>query len=792
MTYTPTNRPVPSDDPEVLLFNSRKLDEYVNSSEDTMLDRNAIERLTLHGITGLAGDVVESAEEAAASAASAAASAAAASAAADVAVLNAAIYPTTAAGLAATTNGQYFSVVSPNPQFYLDLYRNVSGAATLQKSYPSAAIDALTVNSGKAFPLKQMTRGGVTSPANATVNSLVLGVKVIGDAQYLSGKFYQIAYFQNEANVGGNVAQGIILLEFDAATFAATGTPTVIHTFTNAPADIVRTGGVQTFTIVPEQRKNLLFVVTIDAAALPPAGTAINMQVSGSAGYSWIIEQSSYTNIRGIGNTIEVNRYRVYPQKLSARNNVTSVPPLAFMAALLDIQVLGARAGKLYRVAYFKNGSAALPGPADGWIFEEFDAAGYETASNPATVVVNYTDAGTPAIPRSGIQTVVLKSTVVSGLSFRVTLDTALLPAYGTLINGNNPGQAGYSYIIDPQRYVEALGSAPVAVTGLPLQWSMGANLLVAWASKTRSYRLTIGPNGVNQLPNIIRVEGAAGVDLAAASWVELSFTNSDWFPPMQVSADSEPQTTVNFTGGAHGSTGGADGDPTARCVLFQCFADKTPLVSGASGGAERIRIQIINEVMGYNTVTLGRYIVRQALNVNISAGCLELEGCVTPLENVTTRRDYGLQLISGGFQGTQLVLGGSNTARGPFLLANNDSGPKSAYPNAWAVVLQEPTNGQMALWMDTSYEVGDGRHVVATEPLLRGSTFGKWYLGPVLSPTVGVPFATGTGYKYRAGLSWQSPGMQPTGLDSAIEMSKASHPTFAYGLPNADFVKVS
>lgn len=59
--------------------------------------------------------------------------------AADAAQLAANVYPTTAAGLASTTDGQYFSVVSGSTNEYLSLYLNNSGTAVLQKTYPSAA-----------------------------------------------------------------------------------------------------------------------------------------------------------------------------------------------------------------------------------------------------------------------------------------------------------------------------------------------------------------------------------------------------------------------------------------------------------------------------------------------------------------------------------------------------------------------------------------------------------------------------------------------------------------------------
>lgn len=77
----------------------------------------------------------------------------------DAATLNAGIYASTAAGLAATTNGEYFSVPSAGTDVYLELYKNNAGSAVLTKTYysrPQAAMEeigsysALNAYSGSA------------------------------------------------------------------------------------------------------------------------------------------------------------------------------------------------------------------------------------------------------------------------------------------------------------------------------------------------------------------------------------------------------------------------------------------------------------------------------------------------------------------------------------------------------------------------------------------------------------------------------------------------------------------
>lgn len=87
-----------------------------------------------------ARDEAEASEAAAdISEAAAAASAAAAAAARDAAQLSSGVYATTAAGLAATASGGYFSVPSAESAEYLILYLDNAGTAVEVKRYPSVA-----------------------------------------------------------------------------------------------------------------------------------------------------------------------------------------------------------------------------------------------------------------------------------------------------------------------------------------------------------------------------------------------------------------------------------------------------------------------------------------------------------------------------------------------------------------------------------------------------------------------------------------------------------------------------
>lgn len=106
------------------------------------------------------------ADNAALSASESAASAAAASLSADAALLSAgSIYATTAAGIAATSSGQYFYVVSSATADALDLYQNSAGTAVLKKTIPSSEVVSkpLWVGRKNAYPDPFFRRASLTT-----------------------------------------------------------------------------------------------------------------------------------------------------------------------------------------------------------------------------------------------------------------------------------------------------------------------------------------------------------------------------------------------------------------------------------------------------------------------------------------------------------------------------------------------------------------------------------------------------------------------------------------------------
>lgn len=709
----------------------------------------------------------ESAEEDAASAAADSATAALdanrAETAADAATISGRVFDDVGQGLSNTTSGQYFSVPADDSQESLILYRNSSGTGVEIKRYPSSLFDSLTANRGKNYPLRPMVRDGIMSDPSPVWNALVHDASVL-NAQ--PGKLYQLSYYQNGAVIG-TAGYGWVIREFDEATYAtAAGKGRFIVNYNDAlqmPVD--RSLGIQQIRLQGTDGIEVRLVV--DPAALPEDGTPINSNTFPShQAWSWVIDPVLY---------VKSNR-PVLPLR---RNGVRSSGNDFLDKALVDFHVIGARPGKVYGIRYFKNGTPLLSGPSDGWVIEEQDASNY-ALSGDASVVLNYTDPA-PDIPRNGIQSFMVQSPAVMGLSFAITLDTDKLPPYETPVRMNGPTWPGYSWAVDPSNYTYAPdGRSIPECTDHRLQWRTTADkrVVLTFQSSTHLYRVTIGPNGRNGLPNIISIEHASSW---TGSFSMLWQGVTDWIPPVIIMAVNDGVLLPNgriFTGGNHGSDGSGGGDSTAVNVLWDCVVDGSPMPwVEAAGYASQIDMRIVNDVMAANTVITEppRYVIRENFRLIATKAGIGLCARRTANEDIELLLDYGIQATTSGFQSEMVYIGGVDTSWIPYSAATN-SGIKAVSPLAWAVALRS-ASGQLVLWQDREYEAGDARYINDDAPIIRGGGSTHKVYGGIAGKAVLGAVATieaGNGWAWRGGWSIQAPDLSPDGIDALIQLQRA------------------
>lgn len=445
------------------------------------------------------------------------------------------------------------------------------------------------------------------------------------------------------------------------------------------------------------------------------------------------------------------------------RDGVTSPRNTAMTDLVRQITVVGAAAGKFYHLDYQANGAPVLKSGDYAWRITEHSIAGFGTESDE-TIVVALTDPA-PTIDRNGgLQQISVASPVRSGLRFDMLVNPAALPPLGTAIRADrlqgSSGSSGItrdgaSWIINPDRYVSAAGTASAMASGALDVTTTAAGVVTAqWLANGVWWRIRLGPNGFNSLPNIIQVSSAPDAAGAPGTWTDRDTGTTDWLPPLTFSATANGDSgTAIYTGGNHGTSGSASGNTTAVNRVWRIKADGAERAWAAKAfSASRLDLTIVNDLYAYNTITAGRYAIRQTFTLSITPGGIEVSAEHQALEAVTVRIDNGLQIVTTGFQGTQLVLGGDPAASGAWAVPAN-AGPKSAYSGAWAVLFAN-AGLQMAIWMDRGYGAGNAASVASDRPLIRSHDTGtKWYFAVVAGTDLNL--AAGQSYRWRGGYRW-------------------------------------
>lgn len=694
------------------------------------------------------------------------------------------VYPTIADGLAGTngtgTNNRFFTVPATGDKAETR-YRNDGGVAVEINSILSFLVDSLTVNRGKGYPLRQKIRAGVTSVQSSSWNTFLLDVVVVNARQ---GEYYRLSYQANEN--GGNGFNWIIE-KYDSATYATTAAGRVeLIPLAGTQPQFTRAGGIQTVILVPASRPEMQFKITVDPAGLPAAGTPINSN-SNSAfeAWSWIIDESCYTYASEYKSpmidTLSINAGKVFPLNSTLpRAGVINADYQPFRDLFLDIEISGAGDGKLYRVSYV---AATAVTPVDvtkaniGFRIEEFDKATYETTGT-AFNIQNFTTPVGVISRTGGPQTLTFTPAERSSMKVKITVDGAKIPADGSAFASVNAGFPGRNWIIDESRCKQSTIVVPVGdpqKPGVYYSYTPSTKLLtVAYLSGEYAYRVTIKPGAINQLPDINTIERAPKVpDLAYAVWSAIpGATNieTDYLPPMQVEAANNGDGAARiYTGGAHGSDGEAGGSPTARNALFTVYADGQILQAASSGYAESVQCMIFNELMGYNTISLGRYICNQVFSLDVSGSGIGIHAEIAAKEDIKVYVDNGPQCYFGGFNTNQMLPDSqapTRTALDPTVV----SGAKELYPKAW-LLLMKSAYGTMATWVDRSYKTGDGRYLGAGASFIRGGGAGraKFYNAIVAAFTATI--AAGSSYQWRGGFHFFSDTAE-TGFDTKVALT--------------------
>ncbi|QXX78444.1 hypothetical protein HC956_05045 [Alcaligenes faecalis] len=313
-----------------------------------------------------------------------------------------------------------------------------------------------------------------------------------------------------------------------------------------------------------------------------------------------------------------------------------------------------------------------------------------------------------------------------------------------------------------------------------------GSDLRCVWQhGEDQMLRVRYLPNGHNSLFNWRSTEVAPLGDPANSVWQTIHAATSDCWPPYVVRAlqNGDGSTFVIYTGGNHGSNSDASGLKTARMTSIAFWVDGRRLLPGEKfeGYANCVDVQWVNEIMAYNTITLGRYVLEQKIRASFKPGDVSGFVCTTALEEVHVERDNGPQFFWSGYD-TYHFLDGEQEARLPIPTDGSTltSGVFSAYPS-WATVLGSDQNGFHGVWMDRGFEAGDGRFIRGTVGAFRKGDGGKFYSCVVSGLSANAIFAPGESYEWHGGYFWAPPDAVAFDVDCAITFHRRGIPQLGF-----------
>lgn len=590
------------------------------------------------------------------------------------------------------------------------------------------SFNTLTLNKGKTFPFRKMTRNNFTSQESSIWNNSILDVRV-NNAD--PTKYYQIAYQQNGALVNGKNEFNWIIYEFDKSKFETEGIAVILVNY-NDPGQqqLVKNGTIQTVNIKSLIKPKISFTITCDTSGL--AGVSpINSTEQINPAWSFIIDPSCYvyedttllTKVEAPRDWL-YNKGPYFPFVQSAFNGSTSAIPTLFLSIFKEFEVINAVEGYFYQLAYYTNGNTATgPDRQERWIINKRPRANYTAAGATQEAIVTLTIPQETLVKSGGVEKIRLVS--AGQEYFDVTVDTSKLPAYGNYISAANPSDAGYSWYMAPTNYSKKLlsDSSASSFNSYIIYTASTKIFSYRFRSKDRNYEVIFGPNGANLLPNFKSIGSSTSNDLTGTFGTIQSFS-TDWLPPLVFYAINNPDDNNigSFTGGNHASDGGATGYPTAENELYSIFVDGNILNMSQdfSGACKTIDVKLVHKLMASNTKTTSkRFCLKQIFDLHIEGSNFNVHCKLKALEDIRLRSDYGPQLTTQGFQSTQLMLNSQQISRVNYDVAA-DSGKRESYPNAWALILKG-SGGLLASWIDRNYGYGDPNFCPPEQPLIRG-----------------------------------------------------------------------
>lgn len=445
------------------------------------------------------------------------------------------------------------------------------------------------------------------------------------------------------------------------------------------------------------------------------------------------------------------NKGVYFPLKQKTREGINSPNDsqvaLLLKDMLLDVQVIGAKRGKYYRIEWIGLGTTAWGTPSYEMILGEYDESTYATSTTTKKDVIKLFHNNFGKTP-NGITTQTFFSPDGEYI-LNATLDYNELTVKGItwgsiVMNDKAQPNNAWSDIIDPACYVY---TKPKQSNYFKYNYSDPANpvLEVFGLSGLDVYRFLFDKRTVNRLFALYNVHKKQSIfgealpfDPAATYQSNTVYAiapgNTDFVSPYvsKAALNGDANPTVIFTGGAHSTNNNATtGNPTAVTDSIDIVADGNRISVTAERAFKKLDIYVKNRIMSYNTVGTGRYTHIETVHYSIEGTKIDVEVSIQPLEHIKLYTYYGLQ-ADVQFYTSLFYKGGQSLTDQP-RGQNTDSGAKKDYFASKAVAYKRNStifiDEIMEMEMDNTIGLGKRQSVDDTLSTIFATTGNKVYM---------------------------------------------------------------
>ncbi|PFF30946.1 hypothetical protein CN327_21680 [Bacillus cereus] len=217
-------------------------------------------------------------------------------------------------------------------------------------------------------------------------------------------------------------------------------------------------------------------------------------------------------------------------------------------------------------------------------------------------------------------------------------------------------------------------------------------------------------------------------------SVVPIANGQTDWISPYVMKAvNNGDGSSEIFTGGAHSSdNNNTTGNPTARTVNFFVYANGKRVAGTGEYPCDRVDIYVKNQIMSYNTRTVGRYTHEEYVQYTIIGNTISVYVRIMPLEALAWKTYYSAEAVINYYSHVFYPLGQYSTeqivinAQGNGLETN--SGSKIANNTDTTVLSKSGTNEFLEIKIDNTFGLGQRNLVDDNSPLMFSSATKKVY----------------------------------------------------------------